>query len=365
MGQPPMGPPPKRSGSGPFIALIVGGALVVVLLIAVALVFVVRGGSEPTPAERLRAAAGGLSSARAMTFKGSFGTTTSGISGELKITKGGRILGDVTADGSRMTLLSVDDDLFVKADRSYWQRQTSLLTTPYYLKDGQQWGRVSSTEINLSFKRKLTPAALASEMRSSTSYRLTERETTVGGRKAVLVASSLASFYLTDDDDHPELLRYESTYPRVAADVTVQSGNGGAATVSEIRSRIGELRDSFDARSRPSVVSWDDTPCKANSNSCRVRGQVRPPLGTTSSTTIEVRYTLRAGSTTGRELGTCTKSITVSSSTPEWVACDVTGSAWRSFSRGSETRYYMSAQFKVSGASDSDIQRMQSALDQE
>ncbi|WP_285494331.1 hypothetical protein [Actinomadura sp. NBRC 104425] len=359
-----MGPPPKRSG-GAIIALIVGGALVLVLLIAVALVIVVRGGSEPTPAERLRAAAGGLSSARAMTFKGSFGTTTSGLNGELKITKGGRILGDVTADGSQMTLLSVDDDLFVKANRSYWERQTSLLTTPYYLKDGQQWGRVSTTEIDLSFKRKLTPAALASEMRSNTSYRLTERETTVGGRKAVRVASSLASFYLTDDDDHPELLRYESSYPRVAADVTVRSGSAGYATVTEIRNRIGELKDSFDVHSLPSIASWDDTPCKANSNSCRVRGQVRPPVDTTSSTTIEVRFTLRAGTTTGRELGNCTKSITVSSSTPQWVACDVTGSAWRSFSRGSETRYYMSAQFKVSGASDSDIQRMQAALDQE
>ncbi|MEU6041091.1 hypothetical protein ABZ801_37445 [Actinomadura sp. NPDC047616] len=365
MGQPPMGPPPKASGGGgAIIALIVGGALVVVLLIAVVVVFVVRGGSEPTPAERLRAAASGLSSARAMTFKGSFGTVTSGLSGELKITKGGRAIGDVTTGGSQVTLLSVDDNLFVKADRSYWQRQTSVLSTPYFLKDGQQWGRVDSTDVDLSFKRKLTPAALAAEMRSSASYRLTKTETTVGGRKAVRVASSLASFYLTDDDD-PELLRYESTYPRVTADVTVQSGSAGAATVTEIRNGVGELKDSFDSRGRPSLITTEKGLCSTNSNSCRVRGQVRPPLGTTSSTKIEVRYTLRAGTTTGREIGNCTTSITVSSSSPQWAECRVSGSSWRSWSRSGETRYYVSAEFKVPGASDSDIQQMQAALDQE
>ncbi|GLW65905.1 hypothetical protein Arub01_41490 [Actinomadura rubrobrunea] len=360
---PPPGPPPK-STSGALIALLVGGGLVVVLLIAVVVVFAVRGGEDMTPAERLNAAARNVSSARAVTYNGSFGSLSRSLSGELKLTRSGRIIGNVTAQGSQITVLSVDDRLYVKAERSYWLEQLGALRQPYFLKNGTQWGKVAPTEVDLSFKRKLTPSALASEMRSSASYRLRSSETTVKGRKAVRVSSSLATFYLTDSDS-PELLRYESTYPRVAADVTVQSGGTGAATVTQIRNTIGELKDSFDTRGQPSLIDTEKGLCSTNSNSCRVRGRVRPPLGTNSTTRIEVRYTLRAGTTTGRELGNCTTTVTVSSSQPVWAECRVSGAAWRSWSRSGETRYYVSADFRVPGATDADIREMQSALAQD
>jgi hypothetical protein len=364
MGPPPLGPPPKRSGSGPLIAIFAGGGLVLLILIVVVVVVVSSSGDKMTPTERLNAAASSLSSARAMTFKGSFGT---GINGELKVTKGGRALGEVTSDGSSVTVLSIDDKLYVKADRSYWQREISSLNDPYFIGSGAQWGKVDSTDVDLGFKRKLTPTSLAAEMRQNTAYRLTQTNTTVGGRKAVRVGSSLATFYVTDSDS-PELLRYESTYPRVSADVTVQSGSTASATVSEIRDTVGELKDSFDSTARASVVSpLNSNRCTIDSSSCTVRKQIRPPLGTTSSTTIEVRYTIKAGSSAGRDLGSCTTKVTVSSSSPVWASCRVSTSAWRSWASSATTssRYLVEDAFKVPGASDSDIRAMQSALDSE
>ncbi|MBX6769790.1 MAG: hypothetical protein IRY90_21995, partial [Actinomadura rubrobrunea] len=350
---PPPGPRPKSS-SGALIALLVGGGLVVVLLVAVVVVFAARGGEKMSPAERLNAAARTVSSARALTFNGSFGSLSESLTGELKLTRSGRVMGNVNDQGSQITVLSVDDRLYVKGDRSYWQRELGIVGQPYFLKDEVQWGKVDPTDVDLSFKRRLTPSALASQMRSSTSYPLKSSEITIKGRKAVRVSSSLATFYLSDSDS-PELLRYESTYPRVAADVTVQSGSAGAATVTQIRNTVGELKNSFDTRGRPSLIDTEKGLCSTNSNSCRVRGQVRPPLGTDSTIQIEVRYTLRAGTTTGREIGNCTTTVTVSSSQPVWAECRVSGAAWRSWSRSGETRYYVSADFRVPGASDADI----------
>ncbi|MEU5876758.1 hypothetical protein [Spirillospora sp. NPDC047279] len=363
---PPGGAPPPRSGGGKglMIVLLGGGAVIVVLIIAIVLVTVVFREDKMTPSERLTAAAAQVSTARALALKGTFSGSGDTVQGELKVTKGGRATGQVTWDGDNVTLLTADDKVYVKAPKSYWS--SKVTSSSVTIKDGDQWGKISSTDLSLNVDRDLTPTAIASAMRSASNLRTTLREskTTVQGRDALRIGTSTRTFFVTDSET-PELLRYETVFPRVQFDVTTYGSSAASSTISELRSRMGELKDSFDSEARVSLIDTKKGLCTTNSSSCRVRGQFRPTLSGTGSTKIDIKFKLTAGSTTGRSLGDCETSATVSSSTLTWAECRVSSSAWSSWSRSGQTRYYTQAEFRVQGATDSDVQSLQSGLDRE
>lgn len=346
------------------IALLGGAGLVLVVVIALVLAFTVFKEDKMTPSERLAATATSVSTARALTLKGTLSGGGDTLRGEMKVTRGGRAAGQVSWDGENVTMLSADDKLFVKAPRSYWS--TKVTSSSAMLKDGDQWGKVSSSDLSLDVDKDLTPAALSRALRTASVYKntLRETETTLQGRKALRIGTTSVTFYVTDSET-PELLRYESSFPRVQVDVTAHSAASATTTVSEIRSMMGELKDSFDSEARVTLIDTKKGLCTTNSSSCRVRGQVRPPVLTSGSTKIEIKFKLTAGSTTGRSLGDCTTSLNVSSSSPTWAECRVTSSAWSSWSRSGETRYYTQAEYRVQGVTDSDIQALQSGLDRE
>ncbi|MQY06104.1 hypothetical protein [Actinomadura macrotermitis] len=353
-------PPPKRSGGGALVALIVGGVLVVVVLIAVVVVVLVSGGKSPE--EQLKAAAADVGAARALTYKGTLSGGTDTLQGDVTVTKSGRAGGPVSWNGDNVTLLSADDKRFVKGDSAFWKRKLPSTSNPYFL-SGQQWGRVGSSDLDLDFSR-LTPTALASKLRQAAILKTKPTKTSVQGRKALKFSGALATFYLSDSDS-PELLRYESTFPRIAADVDVKDSSEGGTAVSEMRNQVGELKDSFDSSVRPTVAEYQHKLCNANSSGCRVRGKVRALTTTSGSLRVEVRYSLTAGSYTGSDLGSCTTSVTLSGSDGTWAECEVRSSAWASFSRGSNSRYYQHSDFKVAGISDSELASMQSGFSQD
>ncbi|WP_433329527.1 hypothetical protein [Spirillospora sp. CA-294931] len=352
-----MPPPPRRSGSGALIALLVGGGLVLVIIIAVVVV-VLTSKDEKSPKEYLNAAADSLSTARTVTLKGTLSSGARPMSGELTVTKGGRASGPVTLDGTSLTLLAVDGKVYAKADSSYWRTESSLSTTPYFLKSGEQWGRLNASKMTLE-TRQVTPSALTSKLRTAAfRTKLKPTKTTVQGRKALKFNSGLTTIYLTDSDS-PVLLRYEDVYPRIAVDVTPKT-TGEA--INDMREQIGELKDSFDGSVRPTVVEWKKGLCSENSSGCSVRGKVRAITSSVSPVRVEVRYRLTGGTISGKDLGDCKTTVTLSGSDGTWAECRVATSEWAAWSRGDNSRYYHHPEFRVEGASSTEIQTMQSGL---
>ncbi|WP_067489039.1 hypothetical protein [Actinomadura hibisca] len=360
----PLGPPPRKSGPGALIAALIGGGLVVVVLIAI-VVFAVAGGGKSSE-EQLNSAAGALERTKVVAYKGVVSGGTHTLQGDLNVTRGGRATGQVTWNSDTVTLLAADGKLFVKGDASYWRRQTLSVSEPYFLSGGPQWGRLSSTRLNVDFKE-LAPSTLASKLRSAARAKLKPTKTTIKGVKALRFGDPAGFFYLSDADE-PALLRYEASQPRIAVDVDPRDKAAEeTAALGEMRDRVGELKDSFDSSVQPRIGEWSKTPCSTNSDGCRVSGRVTALTTSDQPLQVEVRYTLRSGKigTTGRDLGNCTTGITLRGTAGVWAECRVTGGAWSSWSRGSERDYRRQAEFKVGGASSTEIEGMRSGLDQE
>ncbi|MFI6522014.1 hypothetical protein ACIBF1_41145 [Spirillospora sp. NPDC050679] len=360
----PLGPPPKRSGPGALIAALVGGGLVVVVLIAI-VVFAVAGGGKSSE-EQLNSAAGVLERTKVVAYKGVVSSGTETLQGDLNVTRGGRATGQVTWNTDSVTLLAADGKVFVKGDGSYWRRRTLSVSDPYFLNGGPQWGRLGEGRLNLDFKD-LTPGALAARLRSAARAKLKPTKTTLKGSKALRFGNSSGFFYLSDTDE-PTLMRYETSLPRVAVDVERQGKpEEETAALSDMRNRVGELKDSFDSSVQPRIAEWSKTPCSTNSDGCRVSGRVQALISSDQPVQVEVRYSLRSGKlgTTGRDLGSCSTSVTLRGTTGVWAECRVTGSAWSSWSRSSERDYRRLYAFKVSGASSTEIESLRSGLDQE
>ena len=355
-------PPPRRSGGGgAMIAAIIGGGLVVVLIIGVVVYAVLIGGGK-TPDEKLTAAASNMSAAGAVELNGTFGGSGGALQGELNVTKGGRATGPVTWNGSKVTLLSADGKLFVKADKAYWEREISG-DDPFFLTDGEQWGRLDENELNLDFKRNLTPAALASKIRSARNSTTDPIETTWKGEKALKFSSFSSTVYITDDDD-AELLRYEATTPRVRVDVTPKSSGDASSVISNMRTNMGELKDSFNASAQPRVSEWKRGGCNSDSG-CTVEAKIRPPYNVETPVTVDVRFRITANSLSGQDLGDCTATITMSSSSPQWASCRISSAEWTRWAKDKGGTFYKHAEYKVIGATSEEVQALQNGLDSE
>jgi hypothetical protein len=356
----PAMPPPKRGGGGGLVIGLIGGGLVFLIIIAV-VVFAVTANSGKTPEEKLTAAAASMSAARAVELKGTFGGAET-LRGELNVTKGGRAMGPVTWGGDRVTVLSADGKLFVKADKSYWEKEISA-DDPYYLKSGQQWGRLDDDELSFDFKRQLSPSALASKIRSARTAKVKPAETTWQGKKALKFSTFSSTLYITDEDD-AQLIRYEATTPRVTLDVTEKDSGDASSLISDMRSSMGELKDSFNGSARPSVSEWKKGGCNGDSG-CTVQAKIRPPFSVDKPVTIEVRFRLTAGTLTGKDLGDCTTKITISGSSAQWASCRVSTSAWKSWAKKTGGTFYKHADYKVIGATSAEVQALQNGLESE
>lgn len=354
-------PPPKRGGGGALIAALLGGGLVIIVIIGV-VVFALAAGGGKSPEEKLAAAAADLDSVRAVGLKGTFGGSET-LNGELNVTKGGRTMGPVTWGGNSVTLLSADGKLFVKADKSYWQREISSADDQFYLKSGEQWGRLSDDELDLDFKTQLTPAALAAKVRLAKTARVKPIETMWQGKKVLKFSTFASTIYITDEDD-ARLMRYEATTPRVTLDVTPKDAGDAASLISDMRTNMGELKDSFNGSARPSVDEWKKGGCNGNSG-CTVEAKIRPPYDVEKPVTVDVRFRITASTLTGRDLGNCTTRITLTSSDSQWASCRVTSSAWTSWAKSTGGTFYKHAEYKVIGATSAEVQALQNGLDSE
>jgi hypothetical protein len=320
-----------------------------------------------SPTERLVAAANTVSTARSLRLKGTFSSGSDSLQGDMLVTKGGRATGQVTWDGSSVTVLSADDKLFVKAPKSYWQGKLTSTASDRFLDDGEQWGRVRDTELSVKFHEDLTPSALASELRQlSNRYSLTDTETTVRGRQAIKISSGLTSFYVSDDDE-AEVLRYESSsLPRVTADVTVQSTSASSSSIGQLRTAMGELTDSFDSSQNPSIRGKPEfVSCDDFGDPCTVRAKAWSTRGGEPSVPIKVHFLLTADQGGGgRKYGECEATGTVTGISDVSVQCTISGGDWARYGK-SDKQVWVSAAAMTMGATDSDVQTLQRGLESE
>lgn len=352
-------PPPRRSTSGALIALLVGGGLVAVLLIAAAFVVLLGDGDDASPQERLREAADKLSSAQALELEGSFGSSLD--SGRVKVLRSGHITGELRVDGQTRPLVKVDDDVFVKADKSFWQRKLGFVNLEKFQVDGERWGRIESSSLELDFQRYATPSALAASLRSFTSIGIrSDLEVTRNGRRVTKIVTSRGTYYLSKDN---QLVRIELTVPHLHADVTAHSSS--VTTVNELRVRVNELKNSLDV-TRSARISEVKGCENESASGCTVRVQVtvsRAPTG--SKTLVNVYIWITEETKTGRKLGDCTTTATVIGLSSTWTECRVSTPEWTSFYRTSEKRrihWWMQAEPMAVAVDDSDISRMLSAI---
>jgi archaellin len=359
---PGMPPPPPRKSNGPLIAVIVAGAVAVVVLLVVVVFVVALSGK--TPEERLAAAANSLSTARSVKLKGDFSYASDNLQGEVTVTRGGHTTGTVNWNGDNVSLLATDEKVFVKAPKSYWTGKLSSLSSNSFLKEGDQWGLVGSSELSLRFDRDLTPSALVSRLRQVSRYNITETETTVQGQKAYRIRSSLYTVYISEND---ELLRYESTVsPRVRADVEPQSSSDTTATLTQMRSTIDQLADAFDSSRPPrNSAKPEFVSCSRGGQPCTVRVRVWATRGGAPSVTIKVNFRLTSQSGgSGTFYGECSDTGVVTGVSDVTVSCTISGGEGARSGKNAR-RVWVQATPMAMAVSPSEISSMKSALSSE
>jgi hypothetical protein len=357
-----MPPPPPRKSNGALIAVLVAGGLAVVVLIAIVVFAIALSGK--TPEERLTAAAASLSTARSVKLKGDFSYGSDSLQGEMTVTRGGHATGTVSWNGDNVSLLAADQKVFVKAPKSYWTGKLSSLSSNSFLKEGDQWGLVGSSELSLRFDRDLTPSALTSRLRQVSRYSIRESETTVQGQKAYRISSSLYTVYISEDD---ELLRYESTVsPRVRADVTAQSSSDSSATITQMRNTIDELGDAFDSSRTPrNSAKPEFVSCSRGGQPCTVRVRVWATRGGAPSVTVKVNFRLTSQSGGGGTFyGECSDTGTVTGVSDVTVSCTISGGEWARSGKNA-TRVWVQAVPMVMAVTPSEISSMKSSLSSE
>lgn len=365
-GMPPgSGPAPKKSNTGLIVGLILGGGFIVILVVALILVVtVVNAEDDMTPSERLAKAASSLSSAQAVTLKGDFGSTTETLQGELKVSSGGSTTGDVTWKARKVGLLANGDDVYVKGDKSYWQSVITSGSLDFMESSDQKWGKIRQFSLSSYFKRDLTPTGLASRARTVSRYSIrSSTETNVQGQDALRIATSTTTYYVSTGDS-PKILRIESRYPKVNADVVQHGGSDAAKTISEIRTRMGELKGSFDTTSTPRVDGKPTFGKCSPGKSCTVSAKAWTTRGTRSEAEVIVYFRFTTAQNGGKYLGMCQDTGKVTSYESVSVSCTVSGSEFASASKGASD-IWVRPLAVAGGATEAEIQAMQSALDRQ
>lgn len=363
----PWGQPPARSSkTGLVVGLIVGGGFIVLLVVAIALAAsgVFSGADEKSPKESLTAAANSLTAARGVELNGSMTAGSDQLAGKLKVTKVGRITGDVTWNGQQAKLVLIDNNVFVQSNSTFWRAEGGIAASRIPTADTTDWGRMPSYSLSSSFRTNITPSALARKMQQASVYSIRNKtKTTVQGRSALKITTYSDTYYVSTGDN-PKLLRIEMRYPQLSADVTELTGSDTGGAITELRNRVGELKDSFDTSQLPRAQEVEFGSC--GTTGCTLRSRVWSTRGSATSVELSVRMWLTAVTKTGRNLGECTTKATIDSIDSEWASCRITDSRWRSYRSGTGSlKWWAHAEAKALGVSESEIQSMLDAIGRE
>jgi hypothetical protein len=349
------------------IAVLAGGGFLVIVIVAVILVATgvfssgSNGSGGDSPTERLSAAAQRLTGQRAIGLHGTISASSDKLEGDVKITRGGWVTGDVTWGGQNVQLIASDDTVFVKGGWDFWRTEGDISDKADWITN-QRWGKLAYSSVGSSLKREMTPSAIATDMRGVSRYSVTSTEqAAVQGTPALKIITSSSRYYVSTGDS-PRLLRIETDYPQTAVDVTELTGS--VDPVTELRTRVNQLSSSFDPsrNTRVDKISWGS--CTASG--CTVHSKVWSTRGSDPSVRVTVFVRISANNKNGRKLGECSNSGTVTSYESINVTCRVTSASWRSFRSGSGyRRWWGHSEAMAGGATAAQVQTLLTSLNSE
>jgi hypothetical protein len=322
-------------------------------MIVVVLVVVGRVASDPKAeaVKNLSAAATRLSSAPGLKFHGSVTSSSDTLDGDFKVTPGGRTSASVTWDGSKIDLMALDENLFVKGDATFWSTNANY-TPKWNFIDGTRWGRMAPYNFSFDFKQNLSPTALAQKLRQLSKLSITSQaKTSVGGVSTLKVVTSSVTYYVSNDDS-PRLLRVDSTsYPRFSVDVTQLSAGD---VTGDLRTGVAALKNSFDTSRTASIEKVRFGTC--NISSCRIYTKVWSTGVSSSPVPITVYTTITSQKAkAGTHYGDCSTTGIVDSYSAIEVSCKVSGGNWPSARTGTTWAH---SDALTAGASSTEIQTM-------
>lgn len=350
------------------IATIAGAAAVLLIVVAVGILIATNLPQEDpkvTAVKRLTDAASALSGAKAVRYSGSITSGSDQMNGDFKVTSGGRTSASVTWGGSQATFIMLDDSLFVKSDSTYWKTVAN-----YYPQgtansvDASKWGKRPTSAVSFDFKNYLTPASLAGKLRGVTKFSITSKpiNTTTNGAKALEVATTDATYFVTADGPAKVLRVASNGFPTYSLDVDVP---GGADATTDLRGHVNELKDSFDTTAFVSGQKIQFGTCDANS--CTVKQTVtvvRTPAPT-SQGPISAHYTLSKNQDGSGKVDECSATGTPGTDGTVQLSCTVNDSSWTHYASGGSSIWATPDAYTATGASNDDITSMLSGLDKE
>jgi hypothetical protein len=298
-------------------------------------------------AATLRAAADHLDRAQVVSYRGSFRDDSDKTSDfDLQTTPGGWGRGSLQDDGRTVRLLTADDNLMIKAEKSYWTAKDYSGTT---LKRFS--GRWIDSQAELpdaeSLTAPLAPSNVAGLMREAADGARVSvgAQTTVGGTRAQRLYTPAGRYYVTTAKPYT-LVRIESASTSSATGT--QTGLGGKplpdgidATVTELtgsedssfrssfRSELGALRTAVDPAVTFSTVGKSSfSPC--GNSGCtakfKIKNAVYKSLSTDPGGPVHAMITIDI-TLDGRKVKHCTYEKTMKAQASVTLGCRATYSA--------------------------------------
>ncbi|MCW2939590.1 MAG: hypothetical protein JWN00_2575 [Actinomycetia bacterium] len=314
---PPLAPPGKKRTGLIIGGVLGGGVLVIVVAVAILAAIGVFAPQPPSPTALLAKAAQRLSAQRGLKYHGTVTSGSDNLAGDFAVTSGGRASASVTWGTSSIQLISLDGNVFVKGDQSFWSPLTKYNPksdgNPV---DGTRWGRLPSALLTFDFKQNLTPALLAAQLRRVTKTSIVGKPATVNGTMKIITAAG--TYYVTTGTA-PRLVRVESTgLPSYSLDVAETPD-----ATADLRTDVAALKDSFD----PGVDSLKADPKgTCSSSGCDVSATISAARGSRASIPITVFFWVTYDSVTGSRAGACNSSVEVTSDASVKASCRVSAS---------------------------------------
>jgi hypothetical protein len=344
--------------------LIIGVAAAAVVVVGAAVIAVVllvtRGESSATmalDAGRAIAPSAGLS----------FTGTTAGGSATLTVTRAGTVEGSYTQEGDRVGIIMINGVAYLKTPATFWVDEDIDPGTA-----GQaagRWAKAPPQDVNLSFAA-LTPGHISHALEHVGSN---PRATTLDRGKVIKLAAGGASYYITTATPN-RLIRVAGGGGMTAYSLSVTPL--GAAAIGPVftvlHADVAQLRGAADPTAviDPAAKIHFGSNC-SGSTSCTVSNKVlvTDPDSPATHLTMIVYFAVTKD---GKPFATCTDKVWAATGgvlagvtvTP---SCGLSGSVWSNWVDSHSTSFttWAGSAFESSVNSASDIERLQSDLDQQ
>ncbi|MBC6457730.1 hypothetical protein [Actinomadura sp. HBU206391] len=354
--------------------LIVAGAVVVLLIVAIGVTIGLSGGddkknantSEQSESEGGQAgkAAQNLAAVRALRYNGSFSSSGTTMQTQLSVTKAGSGSGSITVGGEKVDMIVVDGTTYLKAGKSFWRSHGGVTTNPEDY--AGKWSRAASSTLDLDVKDMLVPSTIVQRLQAAAPS-LVGDGADVNGTPALRVATADGEYYISKAQPH-KLLRIKSTgTDTYQFDVTEVAASETIALFRELQGKVRNLTGALDPGVR-FLPSGSLKFSNCGSGGCTLKYTVTSlSLSSSSSVRAVLKATIRAS---GRDLGTCTDTRSVSASKKVNLSCTVTSGGWKSWVRWARStpgshRYEARARVVAQAVSAGDVNGLLAKLSQE